>query len=74
MSLVSTRFPCSCWFSVTLCFVLDGGVADFNKFYTKCDPGESALLSFVCLPFLSAFLFLLHVPLILGVLAADRCS
>ncbi|THU54253.1 hypothetical protein C4D60_Mb10t23100 [Musa balbisiana] len=36
--VVLDPFPSSCCFSVNGCFVLDGGVADFIKFYEQCDP------------------------------------
>ncbi|CAL9769669.1 unnamed protein product [Musa acuminata subsp. burmannicoides] len=36
--VVLDPFPSSCCFSVNVCFVLDGGVADFIKFYEQCDP------------------------------------
>ncbi|URE45878.1 PHD-finger [Musa troglodytarum] len=41
-------FPCSCCFTVTACFLLGGGAADYEKFHQQCDPQKPYMCLYGC--------------------------
>ncbi|URE44765.1 hypothetical protein MUK42_13538 [Musa troglodytarum] len=46
--VVLDPFPCSCCFTVTACFLLGGGAADYEKFHQQCDPQKPYMCLYGC--------------------------